>query len=170
MAQEVMMVKPEEFNRLVQYYKGEISDSALLNKAGRVAAETHLLLQDKTIPDAIVNARVKELRRERQRLTKRLREVPGVTSLAGGQPPPDVEEDGILANGTLDNLLKQIVKNTVKRPGQAVATPSKSIKFETATPSTSIKLEKVTPGPSGIKKRKSDRIPCCTRRTKRVGS
>ncbi|KAJ7319173.1 hypothetical protein OS493_036575 [Desmophyllum pertusum] len=93
MAQEVMMVKPEEFNRLVQYYKGEISDSALLNKAGRVAAETHLLLQDKTIPDAIVNARVKKLRRERQRLTKRLREVPGVTSLAGGQPPPDVEED-----------------------------------------------------------------------------
>lgn len=170
MAQEVMMVKPEEFNRLVQYYKGEISDSALLNKAGRVAAETHLLLQDKTIPDAIVNARVKKLRRERQRLTKRLREVPGVTSLAGGQPPPDVEEDGILANGTLDNLLKQIVKNTVKRPGQAVTTPSKSIKFETATPSTSIKLEKVTPGPSGIKKRKSDRIPCCTRRTKRVGS
>ncbi|KAJ7371657.1 hypothetical protein OS493_023677 [Desmophyllum pertusum] len=92
--------------------------------------------------------KVKKLRRERQRLTKRLREVPGVTSLAGGQPPPDVEEDGILANGTLDNLLKQIVKNTVKRPGQAVATPSKSIKFETATPSTSIKLEKVTPGPS----------------------
>lgn len=69
MAQEVMMVNPEEFNKLVQYYKGEISDSALLNKAGRVAAETHFLLQDKTVPDAIVNARVKELRRERQRLT-----------------------------------------------------------------------------------------------------
>ena len=61
MAQEMMMmVKPEEFNQLVQYYKGEISDSALLNKAGRIAAETHLLLQDKTIPDAIANARVKE--------------------------------------------------------------------------------------------------------------
>lgn len=41
------MVKPEEFNNLVQYYKGEISDNVLLNKAGRVAAETHLLLQDK---------------------------------------------------------------------------------------------------------------------------
>lgn len=47
MPQEVMMVKPEEFNNLVQYYKGEISDNVLLNKAGRVAAETHLLLQDK---------------------------------------------------------------------------------------------------------------------------
>ena len=143
MAQEMMLVKPEEFNQLVQYYKGEISDSALLNKAGRIAAETHLLLQDKTIPDAIANARVKELRRERQRLTKHLREVPGVASVTGGQPPPDVDDDSSLANGTLDNLLKQIIKNTAKRPGPAVATPSKSKK-----------LEKAAPGPSGIKNEK----------------
>ena len=138
MAQEVMMLKPEEFNQLLQYYKGEISDSALLNKACRIAAETHLLLQDKTIPDAIANARVKELRRERQRLTKRLREVPGVASVTGGQPPPDVDDGSSLENGTLDNLLKQIIKNT------AVATPSKSIK-----------LEKAAPGPSGIKNEKA---------------
>ena len=158
MAQEMMMVKPEEFNQLVQYYKGEISDSALLNKAGRIATETHLLLQDKTIPDAVANARVKELRRERQRLTKRLRDVPGVGSVTGGQPPRDVDEDSSLANGTLDNLLKQIIKNTAKRPDQAVATHSKSIK-----------LEKAAPGPSGIKKRKSDRIQCYIGRTERIG-
>lgn len=140
-----MMVNPEEFNKLVQYYKGEISDSALLNKSGRVAAETHLLLQDKTVPDVIVNARVKELRRERQRLTKRLREVSGVTSVAGGQPPPDDNEDGMLASGTLDSLLKQIIKNTAKSPNQAVALPSKSIKLEKATPDpSSIKEEKAT--------------------------
>ena len=147
MAQEVMMVNPVEFNKLLQYYKGEILDSALLNKARRVAAETHLLLQDKALPDAIVNARVKELRRERQRLTKRLREVPGVTSVAGGQPPPDDNEDDMLVSGTLDSLLKQIVKNTAKSPNQAVASPSRSIK-----------LDKATPGPSGIKKTKSDKI------------
>ena len=158
MAQEMMMVKPEEFNQLVQYYKGEISDSALLNKAGRIAAETHLLLQDETIPDAIANARVKELRRERQRLIKRLREVPGVASVAGGKPPPDVDDDSSLANGTLDNLLKQIIKNTAKIPGPAVATPSKSIK-----------LEKAAPGPSGIKKEKIDRIQCYIERTERIG-
>ncbi|KAJ7391142.1 hypothetical protein OS493_020171 [Desmophyllum pertusum] len=81
---------------LEKYYqtpRDEVDHGSRSDDAGRVAAETHLLLQDKTIPDAIVNARVKKLRRERQRLTKRLREVPGVTSLAGGQPPPDVEED-----------------------------------------------------------------------------
>ena len=143
MAQELMMVKPEEFNQLVQYYKGEISDTALLNKAGRIAAETLLLLQDKAIPDAIANARIKEPRRERQRLTKHLRKVPGVASVAAGQPPPDVDEDSTLANGTLDNLLKQIIKNKAKRPGPAVATPSKSIN-----------LEKAAPGPFGIKKKK----------------
>ena len=41
MAEEYFMVKPEEFQQLVQYYKGQITDSALLNKAGRVAAKEH---------------------------------------------------------------------------------------------------------------------------------
>lgn len=43
MAQEYMMVKPEEVNRLVQYYEGYISNGALLNEAGRVAAEAHVI-------------------------------------------------------------------------------------------------------------------------------
>ena len=34
MTEEVMMVPPKEFDQLVQYYKGEITDSALLNKVG----------------------------------------------------------------------------------------------------------------------------------------
>ena len=42
MAQEYLMVKPEEFNQLVQYYEGHISDGALLNKAGRTTAEDHV--------------------------------------------------------------------------------------------------------------------------------
>ena len=157
MAQEMMMVKPEEFNQLVQYYKGEISDSALLNKAGRIAAETHLLLQDKTIPDAIANARVKELRRERQRLTKRLREVPGVASVTGGQPPPDVDDDSSLANGTLDNLLKQIIKNSKK------TWSSGCYAFQV------YKTRESGTWPFWYKKRKIDRIQCYIGRTKRIG-
>lgn len=70
-----------------------------------------------------------------------------MTSVAGGQPPPDDNEDGMLASGTLDSLLKQIIKNTAKSPNQAVALPSKSIK-----------LEKATPGPSSIKKEKATRF------------
>ena len=82
-----MMVKPDEFNNLVQYYKGQISDSALLNKAGRLAAEAHVLLANEKVPSGVTNAKVKELLRQRRRLTKRLREIPGVPSVGG--PPPD---------------------------------------------------------------------------------
>ena len=39
---EVMMVPVHEFNRLHDYYKGKITQSALLSKAGRLAAEEDL--------------------------------------------------------------------------------------------------------------------------------
>jgi len=35
MTEEVMLVPTKEFDQLVQYYKEEITDNALLNKAGR---------------------------------------------------------------------------------------------------------------------------------------
>ena len=44
------MVPTKQFDQLVQYYKGEITDNALLNKAGRLAAESHMILRDKSIP------------------------------------------------------------------------------------------------------------------------
>ena len=47
-----MMVPTQEFERLQDYYKGQISQSALLNKAGRLAAEKHLILSNPQIPDA----------------------------------------------------------------------------------------------------------------------
>jgi len=50
---EVMMVPAKEFKQLENYYKGQITESALLNKAGRLAAEQHLILKDKSIPDSI---------------------------------------------------------------------------------------------------------------------
>ena len=47
MTEEVMMLPTKEFDQLVQYHKGEITDNAFLNKAGRLAAEsrnTHVIL------------------------------------------------------------------------------------------------------------------------------
>ena len=55
MAEEYLMVKPEEFQQLVQYYKGQITDSALLNKAGRVAAKERIIVNNPKVPDAIAN-------------------------------------------------------------------------------------------------------------------
>ena len=138
MAEEVMMVKPDEFNSLVQYYKGQMSGSALLNKAGRVAAEAHVLLRDSDVPDGIANVRVKELLRHRRVLSKRLREIPGVAPPGGGAAPPLEEEEGVLTAGTTENLLKQIVKSIKQQPAVKIekVTPGE-VKKEKATPSTS---------------------------------
>jgi len=46
MTEEVRLVPTKEFDQLVQYYKGELTDNALLNKAGYCAAVSHMLLQD----------------------------------------------------------------------------------------------------------------------------
>ena len=45
---EVIMVPSEELNRLTNYYQGKITESTLLNKAGRLAAEQQLILEDKS--------------------------------------------------------------------------------------------------------------------------
>ena len=67
------MVPTREFEGLTNYYKGQISESALLNKAGRLAAEQHLILQNRNIPDATAVKMVKPLAREQARLTKHIR-------------------------------------------------------------------------------------------------
>ena len=69
------MVPTKEFDQLVQYYKGEITDNALVNKAGRLAAESHVILGDKSIPDLIAIKKIKPLARQRGRLTKRIRHI-----------------------------------------------------------------------------------------------
>ena len=71
MTEEVMMVPISKFERLQDYYKGQISQSALLNKAGCVAAKQHLILTNCKIPDATAIKMVKPLAQEQARLTKR---------------------------------------------------------------------------------------------------
>ena len=50
MTEEVMMVPTREFERLTDYYKGQIPENALLNKAGRLAAEQHLICKTLRFP------------------------------------------------------------------------------------------------------------------------
>ena len=70
---EVMMVPVREFKRLQDYYKGQMTENALLNKAGRLAAEEHLILKDKRIPDSMAVKMSKPLSSEQGRLVKRIR-------------------------------------------------------------------------------------------------
>ena len=49
------MVKPDEFRTLVDYQKGKITESTLLDKTPLVAAEANLLLEDTFTPAALKN-------------------------------------------------------------------------------------------------------------------
>jgi len=131
MTEEVMMVPTKEFDQLVQYYKGEITNNALLNKAGRLAAESHVILHDKSIPDSIAIKKIKPLARQRGRLTKRIRQIGPLSSnsVDVGEEEEE-EEEGDLVKGPLETMFKQLIKNTSR------ATKTPKIKEE-ATPSTS---------------------------------
>ena len=64
MAEEVMMVPTKDYANLVNYYKGQISESTLLNKAGRLAAERRMILSNPSIPDAMAVQMVQPKARE----------------------------------------------------------------------------------------------------------
>ena len=49
----VMMVSPDEFKALIEYYKVKKTESNLLNKDGRVAAGAHILLEDTSTPASL---------------------------------------------------------------------------------------------------------------------
>ena len=155
MAEEYLMVKPEEFQRLVQYYKGQITDSAFLNKAGRVAAEEHIIVNNPKVPDAIANQQTRELLQERRRLTKRLRDFPSVPTA----DLADVEsEESAMTEGIVENLLKHMAKKQNEKLQDEIA-PPKTPKKEIPTPGTSkipARIKKrvsPTPGTSSMKKR-----------------
>ena len=58
------MIPVQEFKRLQDYFKGQMTENALLNKAGRLAAGEHLILKDKRIPDSIAVKMTKPLASE----------------------------------------------------------------------------------------------------------
>ena len=144
---EVMMVPVNEFKQLENYYKGQITESALLNKAGRLAAEQHLILKDKSIPDSIAVRMTKPMAVEQDRLVKRIR--------TGKRGPPvyqGTEEAEGMADGPTENLLKQTIKG-LDRPAAAApggAAPTPRIKPEPPSP----KKIKVEPSTSGVKIKK----------------
>ena len=130
-----MMVPTKEFDQLVQYYKGEITDNALLNKAGRLAAESHVILRDKSIPDSIAIKKIKPLARQRGRLTKRIRQIGPLSSNSVDVSEEEEEEEGDLVKGPLETMFKQLIKIASR------GTKTPKIK------------EEATPATSGVKKK-----------------
>ena len=118
---EMLMVPTADYNNLVNYYKGKITESALLNKAGRLAAERHMILKNPRIPSSVAVAMTQPKAREVRRLTKRIR-TGGTTSAS---PPPDGEEDLLLSplENKLDKILRATTEKTLKQQQQTPWVP-----------------------------------------------
>ena len=133
---EVMMVPVQDFNRLQDYYKGQITENALLDKAGRLAAEEHLILKDRRIPDSIAVKMTKPLATEESKLVKRIR-----TGKTGPITYQGTTQPEGMVDAPVENLLKQILKGANKEP-----TPPVIIKQEPLSTS-GLKKELKTPKP-----------------------
>ena len=142
------MIPHKDLEQLVQYYKGELTENALLNKAAKLAAQKHVLLANPQLPPAVVNAQTKPLSQELIKLTKRIRQFPGGVGVgAPGAPPGEDEEEeaGDLVTGPVEQWLKRMIKGSPSTPkppitpatkkGKGAATSSKIVKK--GSPSTS---------------------------------
>ena len=155
--QEVMMIPSEDWRRLQEYYKGSITQNSLLEKAGRLGAEEHVILADKNISDSLAVAMIKPLASERAKLTKQLRTATG-----------PVEEPETMVHAPNEALVRKLLTPKVEKttplqtPGPArrllpsippVSTKSRSkIPVSTKYGKTLKPLKKPTP-PSKPKKK-----------------
>ena len=80
------MIPHKDLEQLIQYYKGELTENALLNKAATLAAQKHVLLANPQLPPAVVNAQTKPLSQELTKLTKRIRQFPGGVGVGARVP------------------------------------------------------------------------------------
>ena len=117
MVKEMMMVPTTDYNNLVNYYKGRLTESALLNKAGRLAAERHVTLTNPHVSDSLAVAMSKPREREIHKLTKRLRTggVSVASRVGTSDNDDDDDDDDDLLKTPLESKLDKILRNTRKR-------------------------------------------------------
>ena len=110
------MIPKKELERLIPYYKGELTENAQLNKAARLAAQKNLWLKS-GLPAPLVNAKIKPMGRELTKLTKRIRQGP----MVGPGAPPKEEETRLVA-GPMEQWVKKIIKGTPQTPKPSIPT------------------------------------------------
>jgi len=142
---KLYMIPHKDLEQLIQYYKGELTENASLNKAATLAAKKHALLADPQLPPALVNAQTKPLSQELTKLTKRIRQFPGGVGVGapGGPPGEEAEEEGDLVTGPVEQWLKRMIKGSPSTPKPPItpATPkgktTSKIPIKKGSPSTS---------------------------------
>ena len=111
------MIPKKVVDQLMQYYKGELTDNAFLNKAARLAVNKHNLLSDTNKPASIINAKTKPISGELAKLSKQLRTFP-FAGVGGAAPTVEEEEndESGMVTGPLQQWLKKIIKGSPHTP------------------------------------------------------
>ena len=158
----VMMVSPKEFKALVEYYKGNITESTLLNEAARVAAETRVLMENTKIDPALKEPQLKELMRKRTKLARKLRESAGdVASVSTDQNLDSLQER--LLKGVASSVSGNVteagdkIKQAIEQQQQPTTSTPQGKKRKFISPivkKESPKTPSPKPGPSKGKKKK----------------
>ena len=144
------MIPHKDLEQLIQYYKGELTENALLNKAATLAAQKHVLLANPQLPPALVNAQTKPLSQELTKLTKRIRQFPGGVGVGapGGPPGEEEEEAGDLVTGPVEQWLKRMIKGSPSSPKPPITPATKKGKGAATTTSKIPIVKKGSPSTS----------------------
>ena len=165
--EEMIVLPKKELPEIVQWYKGELTSNALLNRAGHLAAKKKRLLADPSLDAAQAVQQTQPLSRALREATKRLRQLPGAEG--PGVAVDEEEEDENLVSTALEKWMKRMVQSGLKRepktPRPAPLTPLTPAPLPPTTarpalkrPAAPVPTKKTTtqkPGPSAKKKKKS---------------
>lgn len=162
----VMMVSPKEFKALVEYYKGNITESTLLNEAARVAAETRVLMENTKIDPALKEPQLKELMRKRTKLARKLRESAGdVASVSTDQNLDSLQER--LLKGVASSVSGNVteagdkIKQAIEQQQQPSTSTPQGKKRKFISPivkKESPKTPSPKPGPSKVKRKRKTEV------------
>ena len=171
--EEIIVLPKKELPEIVQWYKGELTSNALLNRARHFAAKKKRLLTDPGLEAAEAVQQTQPLSRALREATKRLRQLPGAEGSGGGGVVVDEEEeDENLVSAALEKWMKRMVQSGLKRepktprhpppsPPPPPPTSRPALKRPVATSSSTVPPKKTTitttkkPGPSKKQKKKS---------------
>ena len=108
--EEMIALPKKELPEIVQWYKGELTSNALLNRAGHLTAKKKRLLADPGLEAAEAGQQTQPLSRALREATKRLRQLPGAEGAGGGGVVVDEEEeDENLVSTALEKWIKRMV-------------------------------------------------------------
>ena len=165
--EEMIVLPKKELPEIVQWYKGELTSNALLNRAGHLAAKKKRLLADPSLDAAQAVQQTQPLSRALREATKRLRQLPGAEG--PGVAVDEEEEDENLVSTALEKWMKRMVQSGLKRepktprpapPPTPPAPPPATARPALKRPAATVPAKKTTtttkkPGPSAKKKKKS---------------